>query len=177
MTSSRRAGRRPLLFVLLLAGTCWLLPRSAAAAKGPPLEYNRDIRPILSNNCFKCHGPDAKERQAGLRLDLREEALKPAESGRRAIVPGKLSASNLVRRILSPRDEYRMPPPDSNKKLTTAEKELLQRWIEQGAEYQPHWSLIPPKRLALPTTSDTTWSRNALDRFVLAALESRGWKP
>src|SRR5207237_5101078 len=128
MTSSRRAARRPLSFVLLFAGTCWLWPQAAAAAKGPPIEYNRDIRPILSNNCFKCHGPDVKERQAGLRLDLREEALKPAESGRRAIVPGKLS-SNLVRRILSPRPQYMMPPPSSNKKLTAAQKELLQRWI------------------------------------------------
>src|SRR3954453_6354428 len=134
--------RRSVTFVLLLAGTCWLGPQFAAAAKGPPVEYNRDIRPILSNNCFKCHGPDAKERQAGLRLDLRQEALKPAESGRRAIVPGKVSSSNLVRRILSPRPQYVMPPPSSNKKLTAAQKELLQRWIEEGAEYQPHWSLI-----------------------------------
>src|SRR6266851_7241461 len=111
MTSSRRAACRPLSLVLLLIGTFWLLPESDAAAKGPLVEYNRDIRPILSNNCFKCHGPDAKERQAGLRLDVREEALKPAESGRRALVPGKVSSSNLVRRILSPRDLYVMPPP------------------------------------------------------------------
>ncbi|MBI1918271.1 MAG: PSD1 domain-containing protein [Planctomycetes bacterium] len=163
--------------VLLLAGTCGLLAQSAAVAKGPPVEYNRDIRPILSNNCFKCHGPDAKERQAGLRLDVREEALKPAESGRRAIVPGKLSSSNLVRRILSSRDPYRMPPPSSNKKLTAAQKELLQRWIEEGAEYQPHWSLIPPRRPALSKVADASWPRNGLDRFVLAGLESRGWKP
>ncbi len=177
MTSSRRIRRWPLSFVLLLAGTCWLGPQSAAAAKGPPVEYNRDIRPILSNNCFKCHGPDAKERQAGLRLDLRQEALKPAESGRRAIVPGKLSSSTLLRRILSPRPQYVMPPPSSNKKLTAAQKELLERWIEQGAEYQPHWSLIAPKRPPLPKVADGAWSRNALDRFILATLESRGWKP
>src|SRR5437879_5881475 len=130
MISSRCAARRPLSFVLFLTATGWLLPEFAAAAKGLPVEYNRDIQPILSNNCFKCHGPDAKERQAGLRLDIREEALKPAESGRRAIVPGKLSSSNLVRRILSPRPQYVMPPPSSNKKLTAAQKELLQRWIE-----------------------------------------------
>src|SRR5204863_2852909 len=109
---------------------------------------------------------------ASLRLDVREEALKPAESGRRAIVPGRLSSSNLVRRILSPRDQYIMPPPSSNKKLTATEKQLLQRWIEQGAEYQPHWSLIPPKQAALPRVADATWPRNALDRFILAALAS-----
>src|SRR6266851_7303155 len=131
MTSSRRAACRPLSLVLLLIGTFWLLPESDAAAKGPLVEYNRDIRPILSNNCFKCHGPDAKERQAGLRLDVRAEALKPTESGRKAIVPGNPSASVLVRRINSTKPDFVMPPPDSNKKLTPAEKELLARWIEQ----------------------------------------------
>src|SRR5437868_11851317 len=89
------------------------------------LDFDRQIRPILSNNCFKCHGPDAKERQAGLRLDVRAEALKPAESGRKAIVPGNPSASGLVRRINSTKQDFVMPPPDSNKKLTPAEKELL----------------------------------------------------
>ncbi|HKB37439.1 MAG TPA: DUF1549 domain-containing protein, partial [Gemmataceae bacterium] len=180
MISSRHAVRssRTSLLLVSLAAVCWLVPVGrASAARGPTVEYNRDIRPILSNNCFKCHGPDAKQRQAGLRLDSREEALKRAESGRPAIVPGKVGASNLVRRILSPRDSYVMPPPSSNKKLTDAEKELLQRWIEQGAEYQPHWSLIPPRRPALPKVAEEGWSRNALDRFILAALESRQWKP
>src|SRR5206468_11324929 len=148
--------------VLTATLAAWFIAVSSQAARADaPVNYNRDIRPILSNNCFKCHGPDAKERQAGLRLDVREEALKPAESGRRAIVPGKLSSSTLVRRILSPRDQYRMPPPSSNKKLTAAEKELLQRWIEQGAEYQPHWSLIPPKRPSVPRVAGASWPRNA----------------
>src|SRR5205823_5859539 len=128
-------------FSRLVALACLLLPGTAGAA-GPAVEYNRDVRPILSNNCFKCHGPDAKERQAGLRLDVRAEALKPAESGRRAIVPGRPSGSALVRRIFSDRADYVMPPPESNKRLTPAERELLRRWIEQGAEYQPHWSFI-----------------------------------
>src|SRR5947208_13476691 len=101
-------------------------------AAEPRLEFNRDIRPILSNNCFKCHGPDAKERQAGLRLDIRTEALAATESGRKAIVPGNSAASMLVRRITSTKQDLVMPPPDSNNNLTADEKELLQRWIEEG---------------------------------------------
>src|SRR5262249_46539464 len=104
----------------------WLLPGLAAAAKtDTKIAYNRDIRPILSNNWFKCHGPDGKERQADLRLDVRDEALRPNESGRRAIVPGKPASSALVRRIFSTSETFVMPPPESNKKLTAAEKELL----------------------------------------------------
>src|SRR5437899_2353422 len=109
---------------LLLSAAFCTLPYAVQAAKpDAPVNYNRDIRPILSNNCFKCHGPDPKERQAGLRLDLRSEALKPAESGRKAIVPGKPDISQLVRRISSTKPDFLMPPPDSNKKLTPADKE------------------------------------------------------
>jgi hypothetical protein len=148
-----------------------------SAAPTHAVDYNRDIRPILSNNCFKCHGPDATERQAGLRLDIRAEALKPAESGRRAIVPGKPESSMLVRRIFATTDSRRMPPPESNKKLTAAEKELLKRWIEQGAEYQKHWAFQPPKRPPLPNVTNTAWPRNAIDHFILARLESDGLRP
>ena len=115
------------------------------------VEYNRDIRPIVSNNCFKCHGLDDKARRAGLRLDVREQALRPTELGGTAIVPGKSAESELVKRIFSSDANFVMPPPSSNKKLTADEKELLKNWIEQGAEYQPHWSFIPPKRPPLPT--------------------------
>src|SRR5262249_18208926 len=130
-----------LLAALLGAMASWFASGLAQAGKADaPVDYNRDIRPILSNNCFKCHGPDPKERQAGLRLDLRSEALKPTESGRKAIVPGKPAASALIRRINSTKQDFVMPPSESNKKLTPTEKELLQRWIEQGAEYQGLWS-------------------------------------
>src|SRR5438128_2887907 len=114
----RRCGSR-----LLLSAAFCTLPYAVQAAKpDAPVNYNRDIRPILSNNCFKCHGPDPKERQAGLRLDIRSEALKPAESGRKAILPGNPAASVLVRRIKSTKQEFVMPPPNSNKNLNTAEK-------------------------------------------------------
>src|SRR5437764_4066712 len=111
------------LAVFLLAALA--LPSVQAAKPDARLDYNRDIRPILSNNCFKCHGPDPKERQAGLRLDVRTEALKPAESGRKAIVPGNPAVSLLVRRINSTKPDFIMPPTDSNKKLTAAAKALL----------------------------------------------------
>src|SRR5436305_2277627 len=105
-------------FVSCLAAQAW--------ADGPrPVDFNRDIRPILSNNCYKCHGPDEKERQAGLRFDLREVTLKPAESGKTAIVPGKPDESELIRRVFSKDDDERMPPPDSHKSLTEVQRQLL----------------------------------------------------
>ncbi len=162
-----------------LALTC-LLPGAAGAAppaSGPAVEYNRDVRPILSDNCFKCHGPDAKERKAGLRLDVRDEALKRAESGRLPIVPGNASASGLLRRVLSARDDVVMPPPESKKQLTARQKELLTKWIEQGAEYQPHWSFVAPRRPVVPAVRDSAWPRNAIDAFVLARLEQEGMRP
>ena len=105
---------------------------AAWAAWAGKIDYDRDIRPILSNQCFKCHGPDAHERQSGLRLDDREAALKPAESGQPAIVPGKASDSALVERVFSADPDEQMPPPDSNKVLTDAQKELLKAWVDQG---------------------------------------------
>src|SRR5579864_5769521 len=101
------------------------------------LEYNQDIRPILAENCFACHGPDSASRKAGLRLDKRDEAIKAG-----AIVPGKTDESELVERIFSTERRHLMPPPKTLKKLTAAQKETLKRWIASGAEYQPHWSLI-----------------------------------
>src|SRR5262245_56371110 len=112
---------------------CFLL--LAIAAIGPsiaadgPLDFRRDIRPILADKCFACHGPDAKQRQSGLRLDIRDEALKPADSGEPAIVPGRSGASPLVARVMSADDSERMPPADSKKNLTADQKALLKRWI------------------------------------------------
>jgi hypothetical protein len=151
-----------------------LLAASARAADTAPapLEYNRDVRPILAENCFRCHGPDSAARKADLRLDRREVAI---ELG--AITPGDTEASTLVERIFATDPTEVMPPPSTKKSLTSAQKEVLKRWITDGAEYQPHWSFIAPKRPIPPTVRDESWVRNPIDRFVLAKLEERGLKP
>ncbi len=141
------------------------------------VDFNRDVIPILSNNCFKCHGPDPDNRKANLRLDVREVATKPAESGEIAIVPGKPDDSELVRRIFSDDPDERMPSKQSNKSLTDSQKQLLRRWIAEGAEYEPHWSFVPPRQAPLPSVKRTDWAKNPLDYFVLAKLEAEGLSP
>jgi hypothetical protein len=136
------------------------------------LEYNRDIRPILAENCFACHGPDSASRKASLRLDEREAAIKAG-----AIVPGKADKSALVERIHEDDPTKLMPPRKTLRKLSAAQKDILKRWIGEGAEYQPHWSLIAPKRPALPKVKNEAWVRNPIDRFILAELEKRGMQP
>ncbi|MDB5339170.1 MAG: Protein of unknown function (DUF1553)/Protein of unknown function (DUF1549)/Planctomycete [Planctomycetaceae bacterium] len=152
-------------------------PITGAAAEPAPVDFNRTIRPILSSICFKCHGPDHEERKGGLRLDLRDSALQKLESGNRAIVPGKPDESELVRRILSTDDSERMPPPKSQHQLTEKDKTALRQWVAQGAEYRQHWSFQKVQRPALPPVEETAWAKNAIDRFVLARLESAGLKP
>jgi hypothetical protein len=131
----------------------------------------------LSNNCFACHGPDAVERKSGLRLDVRDAALAHADSGERAIVPGKADESELLRRVQSDDESVVMPPPETNKKLSSADKEKLERWIRQGAPWSDHWSLVPPQRPTPPEVGDARWSRHAIDRFILARLKAEGLKP
>jgi hypothetical protein len=145
---------------------------SAAEPVVAAVEYNRDIRPILSENCFACHGPDSASRKADLRLDRREVAI---EMG--AIVPGDPEGSELIARIGSADHDEVMPPPATKKTLTAEQKELLQRWVKAGAEYQPHWSLIAPKRPEPPAVKAPSWVRNPIDRFVLARLEAEGLAP
>ncbi|GIW92885.1 MAG: hypothetical protein KatS3mg110_0926 [Pirellulaceae bacterium] len=162
---------------VLLASMIWLVALGASSwlrADSPPakLEYNRHVRPILAENCFPCHGPDSAARKADLRLDQRDAAI---EMG--AIVPGRPSESELVRRILSDDPDYRMPPSVTKKTLTDEQKTLLQKWIAQGAEYQPHWSLIPPFRPELPQVKQSDWVRNPIDAFILARLEAEGLQP
>ncbi len=138
--------------------------------------FNRDIRPILSENCFHCHGPDRNTRKAGLRLDVEAEALKDL-GGYRALVPGKPDQSELFQRITTLDEDDLMPPPKSGLKLTSREKELLRRWIEQGATWQAHWSFLPPVSAPPPKTNLKKWARNPMDQFVLARLEQEGLKP
>jgi hypothetical protein len=136
------------------------------------IEYNRDIRPILAENCFACHGPDSASRKARLRLDQHDAAVKAG-----AIAPGKPADSELVRRIFADDVKERMPPAATNKKLTNEQKELLKRWIAAGAAYQKHWSFLPPVRPPLPVVANKAWPRNPIDHFILAKLEGRGLAP
>jgi hypothetical protein len=142
-----------------------------AGAQGEPVEFNRDVRPILSNHCFVCHGPDSNLRKAKLRLDVEKEALA------RVLVPGKPADSELYKRIISADPVERMPPAKANKPLGQEQIETLRRWIEQGAKYDKHWSLLTPRLAALPRVKDSTWPRNPIDDFILARLEKEGLKP
>ncbi len=146
---------------------------SSAAAE---LSFNRDVRPILSDKCFACHGFDPKARKAERRLDTPEGATAEIE-GVRAIVPGDLKKSDGWLRIISADKDEVMPPPKSHKTLSAAEKEILKRWIEQGAKYQKHWSFEPPQRATPPAVKDKAWVRNPIDTFILAGLESSELKP
>lgn len=142
-----------------------------------PPDFNRQVRPILAQHCFKCHGPDDKGREAGLRLDVREGAVAALESGERAIVPGKPDASELLRRIHSTDEADQMPPPATKKTLTVGEKTVLRQWIEAGAEYQPHWAFVAPRAAPLPAVKLTPWPRGPLDNYVLQRLEQASLAP
>ena len=169
-------GRAGAVLVLLtaLGGRAAPPPGRASSAK---VEFEAEVRPILAGHCFKCHGPDEGARKAGLRLDVREAALKPAKSDEVPIVPGKPQQSELVRRIFAESEDDLMPPPAANKPLTQTEKETLRCWIAQGAEYQPHWAFVAPKPAPLPRVRHQAWPRNAIDYFVLARLEKEGLQP
>ena len=136
----------PLAAVLSLASRVQL---GSAEVKAEPVRFNRDIRPILAENCFLCHGPDPGVRKAGLRLDRESDATSPRE-GSAAIVPGDPAASLVIRRIRSQDPSEVMPPPESKKKLDPAAMALLERWIAQGAPYEPHWAFVPPRRPEVP---------------------------
>src|SRR5258708_1414270 len=149
----------------------------AVRAADKPIEYNRDIRPIFSANCFPCHGTDSAARKANLRLDRAEEATAPRKDTGPAITPGHPEKSELVRRIFATDPDDIMPPPKTHKTLKLEQKELLKQWIAAGAKYQAHWSLIPPKRPPVPEVRNKRWPRNPIDNFVLARLETEGLFP
>ena len=159
--------RYPIIFLSVV-----ILGHDFSAA---PIEYNRDIRPILAENCFDCHGGD--KHKGGLRLDRREVATKPGKSGETAIVPGKPDISEMIRRMTSGDEELHMPPAETEHKLTDGQIDLLRRWISEGAAYQGHWAFSAPARPNLPAVKNETWCRNAIDRFVLAKLEAAGMRP
>src|SRR5262249_51076073 len=153
---------------------------TGAAASGSgkkTVAFQRDIRPILADKCFQCHGPDAKQRKAQLRLDNPRDAGAPAASGSPAIVPGKIEESEIYWRIPSDDPNERMPPPESRKSLSPSEIARLKTWIEEGAEYQGHWAFVPPTRPRIPSVRNPGWCRNPIDAFVLARLEVEGLTP
>ena len=159
---------------------CWIVvlaltPSLAAGATGP--DFARDVRPILSNRCFKCHGPDEEHREAGLRLDLREAAVAELDSGERAIQPGLPEASELIARIESTDPDLVMPPPHTKVTVSDEERQVLATWITAGAEYRPHWAFLKPVRPPLPDRTPDTWPHNAIDRFVAARLAAEGLEP
>jgi len=150
---------------------------SAVAAVPEKVSFNQHVRPILSGNCFYCHGPDPKHREADLRLDNREGATADL-GGYAAVVPGKPDASMLIKRVSSTDPDEHMPPPDSKKPHLTAEQiAILRRWIEQGAEYEGHWAFLPLQKAEPPAVKNTAWVRNPIDRFILARLEQEGIVP
>jgi len=169
------AGALCLAAGLGLAGPVWGagVGRGASSA----VDFDRVIRPILSENCFKCHGPDERERKAKLRFDLRAEALKPAKSGAPAIVPGAPAQSELIARITTANEDDRMPPEKTGKTLSPTQIEALRQWIAQGAPYATHWAYIKPARPALPVVRHAKWPQNPIDAFILARLEKEGLTP
>lgn len=145
------------------------------SAANRPIKFNRDIRPILSETCFHCHGPDKHSRRADLRLDSLEGATAPIDGGK-AITPGDLEKSEAWSRILSSDPEELMPPPESHLVLTDEQKTLIKRWIQEGAVYEGHWAFVAPEEPTLPVT-ETKWGRNEIDPFILARLEEEGMRP
>ncbi|MDG1808638.1 MAG: DUF1553 domain-containing protein [Pirellulaceae bacterium] len=161
------------LFYLISVGSLNVVPIAAQDT----IDFSRDIRPILADHCFTCHGPDAATREGGFRLDDLASALGEADSGEHPIVAGDLSASELVRRIRSADEGELMPPPETKKPLTATQIKLLERWIADGAEWQGHWAFQQPQRPPLPNVKNQSWARNPIDQFVMAKLEARGSGP
>jgi len=162
----------------LAIGLVLALGVSPASADGPKrVNYSRDIRPILSNTCYKCHGPDEKQRKAGLRLDTKAGAYGKLESGDIAIVPGSSAKSAVWQRLTSKDPDVRMPPADSGKTISPEQIDLIKRWIDEGAEFHGHWSFLPPKHAAAPLVKHPELARNPIDRFILARLDEEGLAP
>src|SRR3954465_10098063 len=152
---------------LLLAG---FNPRtSLSATASARVSFSRDILPILSDNCYHCHGPDEEKRKAKLRFDTKEGAFRIKE-GKAVIVPGHSDRSELIRRVTATDPDEVMPPPKSNRKLTPKQIALLKSWVEEGANWSQHWAFVPPKRPEVPRTGNQRWAHNGIDAFVLAQL-------
>ena len=159
----------------------WMLALGCMASlvSAEEVDFNRDVRPILSNKCLLCHGPDPDALESGLRLDLRESAISKLESELTAIVPGDPAKSQLLVRVMTDDEDFRMPPAEHGARLSTEEVELLRRWVEQGAPYATHWSYVPPRRPSIPVVdpAQRDWARSGIDPFVLHRMKEHGLSP
>ncbi len=154
-----------------------LIMMVAAEVSAGEIDFGRDIRPLLSDRCFACHGPDEEHREGGLRLDKKESAFGEADSGERAVVPGSVDESELLLRLTTDDADMRMPPAETNKPLSEEEIELVRQWIQQGADWQSHWAYETPVRPASPAVKKSDWPLGEVDRFVLARLEQESLAP
>ncbi len=158
---------------ILLAVLLAFLPRAVAAGS---IDFDRDVRTILSDNCFQCHGPDEAQREGGIRLDTRE-GVTAAVDGGYVVVPGKPDESRLIDRIFSDDPDHRMPPPEAKKTLSDEARAILRRWVEEGAEWSEHWAFVPPVKPTPPEVESAEWVRNPIDNFIAAKLETMGLSP
>ncbi len=165
-----------ILTVCFLMATTLLASESDVLSGERQINFQRDIRPILSANCFQCHGPDENTREAGLRLDVAAQAYED-RGGYAVLVPGNSKESELLRRVRTDDHDELMPPPDSGKQLSAEQIELLQSWIVGGANYQQHWAFVKPQRAVLPKVQNDSWPRNEIDYFVLNRMEREGLSP
>ncbi len=163
--------------VIILSVTLWLAALRAPGAESK-LRFNRDIRPLMSDTCFHCHGPDKNSRKAGLRLDIREDALKPAKSGELPIVPGKPDESEIIKRIFAEDKDDLMPPVEAHKTFTPQQKEIFKRWVAQGAEYEPHWAYTPLVKPPVPKIQGSSIKvQNSIDAFIAEKLVEKNISP
>ncbi|MES1223853.1 MAG: c-type cytochrome domain-containing protein, partial [Bacteroidota bacterium] len=177
---------RTLIVILILSAGVIFLSQSCnnkdgkAGALPKTISYNFDVRPILSDKCFACHGPDANKRKAEFRLDIADSAFKPLKEtkGAFALVPGKPEESEVYKRISSTDPTYQMPVPESHLGLLSEyEIAVIRKWIKQGAKYEKHWAFITPVKPAVPEVDDKKWVRNEIDNFILQKIEAKGLKP
>ena len=165
---------RTLALTAAVCLTCF--PELLSSAEPAAVDFNRDIRPILSDNCFECHGPDAEQRQTELRLDTRDGLFRKSDE-HSSVVPGDLANSELFRRITSADPDERMPPADSGRELTADQISAIETWIKSGADWQQHWSFVAPTRPKLPSVSNAEWAKNSIDHFIMARLDEEGLQP
>jgi hypothetical protein len=159
-----------LVILIVAAASIFIYGKNKPKEKFPAhVDFNIHIRPILSDRCFKCHGPDSRQRKANLRLDIPDSAYAALKEspGMFAIVPGKPDQSEVYHRIISEDTAERMPPPSSNVSLSEYEIKLITKWIKQGAEYKPHWAFIAPQPQQLPETENKEWAKNEIDHLSL----------